>query len=452
MRILQLSTYDGNAGGAEQVAMNLHRGFLDAGDDATLAVGFRRTDEPGVVVIDNERARGVRGTLERGVARAASRLPWPLAGPVGLARLLAQPLRLLDLVRGHEDFHMPASRRLLELAARPPDLVHAHNLHGGYFDLRQLAPVSAAVPTFVTLHDMWMLTGHCAYSMGCDRWRSGCGSCPDLTIYPAVARDATRRNLARKRDIYRRCTLHVASPSQWLLSKAQSSILREAAVEWRLIPYGVDLDVFNPSGRAAARERLGIPANALVLLYAANAGSPFKDYATVSEATRRISDACRDRNLVFLVLGGRGEASVDGCRRFVPFVTDRRVLADYYRAADVFLHAAREDNFPNTVLESQACGTPVVATAIGGIPEQIAAGATGAVVPPADPRAMANATIELTRDLARLGSMRAAASTRAREIYGLERHVSTYRSWFADVLESRSGEVERRSRGRAIGP
>src|SRR5205823_12310089 len=84
--------------------------------------------------------------------------------------------------------------------------------------------------------------------------------------------------------------------------------------------------------------------------------------------------------------------------RFVPFENDAKIVARYYQAADVYLHAARADTFPNAVLEALACGTPVVATGVGGIPEQIVNDQTGPIVAPGDAAAMANATVQLLRD------------------------------------------------------
>ena len=75
-----------------------------------------------------------------------------------------------------------------------------HVLH----DLRQLAPLSHRLPVAMTLHDEWTFTGHCAYALHGDRWRDGCGSCPDLGVYPAIPRDGTRANLRAKASIYER--------------------------------------------------------------------------------------------------------------------------------------------------------------------------------------------------------------------------------------------------------
>jgi glycosyltransferase involved in cell wall biosynthesis len=431
MRILQLSTYD-VAGGAEQVAMNLHRGFRAAGDEATLAVGFRQGDEPGVVALDNRAARGLGGWIEDAVTATVARVPAIARGPLRVAALAGQPRRLARLLMGREDLDMPATRHVLQLVSQTPEVLHCHNLHGGYFDLRELPRLAARVPTFLTLHDMWTLTGHCAYSLGCERWRVGCGSCPDLSIYPTIRRDATRQNLRLKEAIYAGSRLRVAAPSRWLLDRARASVLAAGVVEWRLIPYGVDLGIFNGEDRPGARARLGIPSGARVLLYAVNRANPFKDYATVEEAVLRIASAVPD--VLFLVVGGGSDEQGDPRKRFVPFVRDRARLADYYRSADLFLHAAHEDNFPNTILEAQACGAPTIATAVGGVAEQVEDGATGVLVPPRGAAQMAEAAVTLLNDRARLDRMRARAQVLARTRYDLAAHVERYRSWFAETL------------------
>ena len=100
----------------------------------------------------------------------------------------------LTTTLGREDFDFLYSKHLLELTGSRPDLVHCQNLHGGYFDLRVLAEISHQVPLFLTLHDCWSFTGHCAHSFDCERWQTGCGSCPYLSNPPAVraiARDGT---------------------------------------------------------------------------------------------------------------------------------------------------------------------------------------------------------------------------------------------------------------------
>src|SRR5207302_9530991 len=217
VKVLQISTAD-RAGGGEAVAMSLHRGLRAQGHEATLAVGYRRTDEPGIVEI------GGAGSRRR--------------------RALTNPGVLLDAALGREDFRFPASRRVLDLAPSPPDVVHVHNLHGGYFDLRELPELARRARLVATLHDAWLLTGHCAHPFDSDGWVRGCGNCPHLDTYPALLRDGTAFNLARKRSIYEALGLTVVTPSRWLMDMVERSVLASSAGRRAVIPNGVDLELF----------------------------------------------------------------------------------------------------------------------------------------------------------------------------------------------------------------
>ena len=295
-----------------------------------------------------------------GVAAATSRAPcnWIKAGtaifgpgyaivwPPGsglrnrLSRLFGRPLSTCRILLGHEDFDFPATWRLLEIAGRKPDLVHLHNLHGGYFDLRVLPSLSARIPTFLTLHDAWMLSGHCSHSFSCERWRGGCGSCPDLTIYPAVRRDATAFNWRRKQRIYLNSRLHVATACKWLMEKVMASMLAPAIVSSRVIPHGIDLSVFKPGDRSCARKALGLPDRATILMFAAKGirENIWKDFKTMRAAFEIVADAARP--LIFLAVGEEGTTERIGNAelRFVPHINDRSLLAKHYQAANVYVH------------------------------------------------------------------------------------------------------------------
>ena len=176
--ILQISTADVR-GGAENVARNLQREYRARGHRSQMAVGFKITDDPDVFVIPNESERtgwenfwletSVKLTRNgmRGVRRVAR-----------LAGIIGQPGRQFNQLMGIEDFHFAGTKRIVELADKP-DIVHCHNLHGEYFDLHALEWLSARVPVVITMHDAWLLSGHCVHSLGCGRWETGCGKCPD---------------------------------------------------------------------------------------------------------------------------------------------------------------------------------------------------------------------------------------------------------------------------------
>jgi glycosyltransferase involved in cell wall biosynthesis len=431
--ILLVSTSD-RAGGAEQIARSLLDGYRARGGRAALAVGTKFSRDPDVHEIPRNWLRSSLGGITRDLLDRRVRI---------LPRITHQLSRLGDLPnevdrrRGREPFHYPGTRRLLDLPGFKPQIVHAHNLHRDYFDLRFLPELSARVPLVITMHDAWLLSGHCAHSFDCERWLTGCGQCPDLAIPPAIERDSTAFNWERKRDLYERSRFYVAAPSRWLLEKVERSIVRPALIESRVIPNGIDLEVFRAGDRAAARSRLGLPPEADVLLFTALSirGNVWKDYRTLHAAIARLTEQPRARPLIFLAVGEEAPNEKIGRAQiqFVPFMEDTRQVAEFYQAADLYLHAARADTFPTSILEALACATPVVATAVGGIPEQISDGETGILTPPGEAEAMADAIAGLLDNPERRQAMGGRAQAAAQRLFGRERMIQDYLAWFEEI-------------------
>ena len=459
LRILQVSTVD-NRGGAARIAWSLHQAYLERGLHAWMAVGRKSSDGPNTVLVPIDNGHSQWAHIWLAIGNVLS----PLVGKVrGAGRLrswlhwVGQPRRWLEIQRGYEDFDFPGTWRLLDLPAERPEVVHCHNLHGGYFDLRALPWLSQQTPVVLTLHDAWLLSGHCAHSFDCERWKTGCGHCPDLTIYPAIRRDATTHNWRRKQAIYVKSRLYVATPSRWLMQKVEQSILAPSVVETRVIPNGVDLTVFHPGDRREARAMLGIPQGVRMLLFVGHAtrSNPWRDYATLEAAVNRVAEHLPDERIILVCLGKERKSKRIGRVevRFIGYQEDPATVARFYQAADVFVHPSKADTFPNTVLEALACGTPVVATAVGGIPEQVKSlwiaefglqpsdlsrygrdEATGLLVPPGEAEVMAEAVITLlTDDELRLQLGRNAAEDAQRR-FDLNRQVEDYIGWYGEIL------------------
>jgi len=442
LKILQVDTQD-TAGGAAKVAWNLFHAYRDNGHQSFLAVGWKRSDDPNVLVIPNAAHRSYRARARL----ALNGLLQPLVGKVrGMGRLqsllrwVGEPGRWSERERGLEDFSFPGTWRLLDLTPKRPDIVHCHNLHGDYFDLRALPWLTHEVPVILTLHDAWLLGGHCAHSLTCERWRHGCGHCPNLSIYPSIRRDASAFNWKRKQAIYARSRFYLAAPSRWLMDKVRQSMLMAGAVDCRVIPNGVDLDIFHPIDKSTVRATLGIAENTIVLVSAAAniRRNPWKDYETMRSAFAQIAASSESPHVLLIALGedappehvGRGEI------RFLPYQEDARVVASYYQAADVYVHAARAENHSLTICEAMACGTPVVATRTGGIPEQVQNGVTGLLTPPGDPEAMAASIRAILQEDSLRRELGENAARFASERFDVRRQVDEYLSWYREIHET----------------
>jgi glycosyltransferase involved in cell wall biosynthesis len=260
-------------------------------------------------------------------------------------------------------------------------------------------------------------------------------------------------NWRRKSSIYAESQLYVATPSSWLMERVEQSILAPGIVDARVIPNGVDLSVFKPGEKEHARAKLGIPPEARVFLFTASGirQNQFKDYETVRAAVELAAERLGEPEVLLLALGESGEPARIGRAevRFVPFEPRPEVVATYYQAADLYFHATRADTFPMTVLEALACGTPVVATAVGGVPEQVqslgearadaawrqhsVAEATGILVPPADAEAMALAAVRLLEDERLRVQLGENAARDARRRFDLETQVDAYLAWYRET-------------------
>lgn len=434
MNILQVSTAD-RGGGAEGSARNLFLTYRQRGHGSWLAVGRKYGDDPDVFELPRVRPPGPRGVLFGGLAHWVRNREGRLPGARRLARVLdrlADSRRWRAWAAGREEFDFPGTAQLLDLPPQRPDLVHCHNLHGWYFDLRVLPALSAKVPVILNLRDAWLLTGHCAYPCDCPRWAAGCGQCPDLERYPGVRRDATAANRLVKADIFARSRLYVTAPAQWLLDAARATIL--PAVEYRLIPNGIDLGVFRPGDAQAARAKLGLPMHGPLVLFAASSQrNVYKDPETMFATIRRV--AASRPETCFICLGQTvPPRELAGARVIAaPFQRDPQAVADYYRAADVFVHTARAEAFGKTTTEAMACGTPVVATAVGGLPEQIEDGKSGFLAPLGDAAAHAAAVIRLLDDATLRSACAEAASQRGAQ-YGLDRQADAFLTWYGEIL------------------
>lgn len=456
LSILQVSTAD-VLGGAESIARNLHVAYRRLGHDSHMAVGRKRSDDPDVHRITHHQGkrrnlvRRVSWGLHAAMQRHFDKIPGArLIAPV--LQSLAEPTGWLERRRGIEDFHFPGSHQVLNLPPRTPNVVHCHNLHANYFDLRALPGLSRRVPVILTLHDAWLLAGHCAHSFECDRWRAGCGQCPDLSIYPAVRRDATAENWRRKAEVFAQCRVCITAPCNWLLDRAKQSMLAPAIADARVIPNGVDTSIFRPGDMQAARRALGLPMDSAILLFVAQSPgqNPFKDFATLRRAIGQLAARPLQRPLLFIALGGAGRPErMDGAEiRYIPAQGDAPTVADYYRAADLYLHAARADTFPNTILEALACGRPVVATAVGGIPEQIVSlesfnhgatsgaigTATGVLVSAGDADGLAHFSAKILGNKHLAIRLAGSAAKDAASRFSLDRQVEAFLALYRELL------------------
>jgi len=225
--------------------------------------------------------------------------------------------------------------------------------------------------------------------------------------------DLSRRIWERKEQairgaLRRGVNLHIVAPSRWLADCARaSSLFRELPVS--VIPYGLDANLFKPCDGRGVRDALGIAPNERMILFVAQGiQDKRKGFGLLLEALSEVEMECA----VKLVGIGHAQAAFRSrCKLPVVFtgtIENDAIMTMLYSAADVFVIPSLQDNLPNTVLESMACGTPVIGFDAGGIQDMVRQGETGILVPAGDCHSLSSAIISLCKNdqlRARMGSI-----------------------------------------------
>lgn len=264
--------------------------------------------------------------------------------------------------------------------------LNSHDFSSGIVHLHWIAFMSdfqtlfrsipSHTPIVWTLHDMNPITGGCHYSGGCERFKSGCGSCPQLL--QRDTKDLSSHSFGIKAGALRRKNITIASPSRWLLELAKASPLFPESTSFHHIRLGFDLKQLRPEVKVQARERLGIAPDVPLIGFGAEAvGNPRKGLDLLLPALAQLNGRHSLQAAVF------GSGKIGGSGLNLPkihslgYVSQPEKMRDFYSACDVVVVPSREDNQPQVGLEAMACGTPVVAFDVGGVGEYVRPGVTG---------------------------------------------------------------------------
>jgi glycosyltransferase involved in cell wall biosynthesis len=413
LRVTQVSTTDVR-GGAARAAHRLHRMLGPAGVLSHMLVAQRFSDDPDVVEYNPfSPAPSVMG---RTFFRLCRRLHRPSIHKAG--------------AYFSPDWSLSGWRLLSQLPEC--DVVNLHWV-ADLLDYRLLPQLAERLPIVWTFHDMNAFTGGCHYSGLCERFVDRCGSCPQLMTTTNDA-DLTRGVLERKRQVLRRVPrsrLTVVSPSRWLAQEARrSALFRDFDI--RVIPNGIDLAEFRPMERSEARRRLQLPPDARIVLFVADlVVDRRKGLRLLLKAFQEIRDV-PDLLLVTLGRGGH-DAPTPHATRHLGSLHDSEDLRAAYSAADAFAIPSLQDNLPNTILESMACGTPVVGFEAGGVREAVVDGTTGLLAPTGDFSALAAALYRILGDRGLQATLSRQARIRVEREYAIDLQARRYAALYQEL-------------------
>ena len=314
-----------------------------------------------------------------------------------------------------------------------PDVVNCHSYYGG-LRYSLLAEISNRYPVLYTVHDPRPIGTMEVVCWDCDR-NTTCLRCPMVrTRWQKVLQNRFFADRLGKKMTHLHCRgdMQIVSPSQWLADRMKKQELKRFRIH--AIPNGVDLHHFKP--QIAERHRFGLPQDANILLHVAwhlgwqvneRKGLPILAEAFINHIAPRFPKA---------ILAVAGENFVPNHPQVRPLgMVEQSELPSLLNASDLYISPTLADNLPYTVTEAMACGKAVVASNVGGIPEQVVDGVTGRLVPPRNVEALSTAIIDLLDHPEQISAFGHASRKTAEEVFGMDDFVLAYEKLLINALK-----------------
>ncbi len=364
MKILIINTAE-MKGGAAVACHRLHEALLENGHDSKMLVRQKSSSDPSVFEFSSSKIRK----------------------KINLFFFFVELFILRFFKKKNVDFSLPwfgpaLHKHPLVLEA---DIIHIHWVQNSFLKLSVLKKLQELNKKIVwTLHDMWAFTGGCHYNVDCRKFETACNNCPQLNNTSII--DFSKIIFDRKKRIFSN-KLHIVTPSNWLANEArQSSLLKLNPIQ--VIPYNINFNLFKPIDKNIAKKSFGINESKKVILFVSmNIEDVRKGFEYFKKSILELETSVPNWKETHEVLAIGRNSDIKHFETKIHYtgrLSDIDKIAMAYSAADVFVAPSLQDNLPNTVIESLACGTPVAAFNIGGMPDMISHKDNGYLALPKD--------------------------------------------------------------------
>lgn len=253
------------------------------------------------------------------------------------------------------------------------DIVHYHLINNYFFNINMLPLMTRMKPSIWTIHDPWVLTGHCVYPFGCKKWLTHCSDCPHLDTHFSLSKDTTALNFELKRQIIQNSKLSLIVASKWMKNNVENSPVTKGLPVYH-VPFGVNQEIFKPKDIFETKKKLGIDPESFTIMFRSD-NSAFKGLDIIKYALKSI----KTKNQITLItvvekglLKDIKKAYPDKFKiKEYGWVKEDKELAELYQACDLFLMPSKQEAFGMMAIEAMSCGKPVLATEGTSLPDVI---------------------------------------------------------------------------------
>lgn len=401
MKVYHLSTTD-TLGGAARAALRIHLACLRNQIDSWMMVGQKNSD---LYSINANTSRFSR--LKRLAKQAISKkiISW-------------------QRTNGTHSLGLLPSGLVKKLNSDNFDVLNLHWVGGEFLSVEDIGKFCK--PIVWTLHDMWAFCGAEHYAEN-EEWQNGYSS---RSFWDLDRWVWTRKKKAWTQPIY------IVTPSDWLADCVKKSALM-GSWQVRTIPYPLDIQVFQPREKLWCRETLGLPKDKKLILFGAinPTADRRKGWDLLQIALQKLSQTADD--VVGVIFGQSAPPDPPNLGlplQWMGYLHDDITLSLLYSAVDVMVVPSRQDNLPQTSTEPQACGTPVVAFDVCGLPSAVEHKQTGYLAKPFDTDDLAHGISWVLSDQERWQKLSSQARDRAVRLWSPEVVAKQYLEVYEEAI------------------
>ncbi|OIR09414.1 D-inositol 3-phosphate glycosyltransferase [mine drainage metagenome] len=413
--------YSGDSiGGAARAALRLHQAMQSNTEiQSSMVVRHKMNDDWRIAMHSENRLENFYGQIRPIIDRLPARLQHNAQivprSPAWLSAISAKEMNQTDA-----------------------DVINLHWICSGFLSIEEIGKITK--PVVWTLHDMWPFCGaeHLAEDADQARWRVG---------YTQASRNPQDRWIDIDRWVWRRKQkawkrpMHIVTPSRWLAECARSSALMR---NWEItvVPNVLDTNRYKPIQKSLAREVLGLPLNAKLILFGAIRGTQlsYKGWDLLQPALAHIAEHIPNAHAIIFGQGApKNPPSLGMPLHWMGHLHDDATLALLYGAADVMVVPSRQESFCQTASEAHACGCPVVAFNVTGLRDVVEHGQTGYLAEPYSSEDLAKGIEWVLADDGRHARLSAQARERAVRLWSHEAVVPQYLEVYQRVMEVPGG-------------
>lgn len=340
-----------------------------------------------------------------------------LAGAFEMAGHLVNCFDLLSYGPGAEQ-HL-----INDVDAFSPDIIIFGNLHGNnHSPVSVISVLEKKYKSYWLTHDMWLITGRCAYFSECNLYKHGCSAdCQTHSAYPSLEPNKIMDAWREKRQLLETSSnLTILANSQWSKDVFESVMPLNTSLTVENIRLGVPSNIYKPLDKAKCRRVFNIPDNEFVLFFSV---SSISDERKGSQLLLTGLALLNIPNLTLLVVGRIDESiTIENARLIsLGYIKEASLIVEAMNAADLYIGPSLEETFGQVFMEAAMCGLPSVGFDVTGVKDAICQDVTGMKVKSVTSASLADAIFELYSNPNKLSEMSRLARCYALNEHSIER-------------------------------